>query len=207
MKKNRIFAAFLSLFMILSVSGCAGGNTSDSSSNSSENGIASLLDQGYTCTMSSAEENQWKGVFQKEDSFDSVIKAVAAITDAQYEEYDAISFDDDQADAKTEAFLRSLEDVTVTDITGLIPSQEELDTYVGKTLGDLEQAGFENTGNTNLDGTYTFFYDGPVYCCKVDLKEGTVIEDMDDYSANDLKALEIGAMEFSGFSFGVLDQE
>ncbi|MBQ0037440.1 MAG: hypothetical protein KBS74_02075 [Clostridiales bacterium] len=199
---KKLVSVVLALLMIAALAGCGAEKTE-------ENEITKLYSEGYQCTMSTATEGSWKGVFQKEDSYDTLYMVMAAMSAEEYEAYDAIPYDDEDADAQKEELLGKLSDVTVTDITDKIPTQEELDAYVGKTLGDLENDGFENTGYS-IDDKCLFSYDGPVYCCTVTLDESTkikTVEDLDNYSANDLRALKIAAVEFSGMSSMLLDAE
>lgn len=191
---KKLIAMLLAALMLLALAACG----SKAEDDSAKNEIADLFDEGYVCVMSTSDETQWKGVFQQEESYDKIYMVTADMTAEKYEEFCNIDFDDEDA---LHAILGSLQNVTVTDITDMVPSQAELDAYVGKTIGDLEADGFENSGWSGDPETgYSFFYDGPVYCCAVTPTEGTVIEDMDDYSANDIRALEIGAVEFQGLS-------
>lgn len=197
---KKLTAALLALVMVLMLAACG-------SKPAAENEITNLYDEGFECRASCAYENEWRGMFIKEDSYDVVYKVVAPMTDKQYEEYNNIDYSDEKAEEKQLALLSTLPDVTVTDISDMIPTQEELDAYVGKTIGDLEDDGFYNSGWTGEPGMgYSLYYDGPVYYCMVNLPEGAVIEDMDDYSVNDIRALEIGSMEFLGLSGDILDQ-
>ena len=196
---------FLSLLLIAAASGCGSSNSGTEETGGNE--ISQLFSEGYQCTMSTADESVWRGVFQKEDSWETVYKAEAPLTAELYEAFNA-AFEAEDSEQATQDFLGTLKEVTVTEITDQIPTQEELDSYIGRTLGDLESEGFENSGYLGDEGEgYSFFYDGPLYSCIVSLEEGTVIEDMDDYSANDLRALKIGGMEFTGFSFQLLEEQ
>lgn len=203
---KKILSLILALVTALALVACGAAESGgEEPAPAGENEIAQLLAEGYTCTMSTGEEGKWKGIFQKEDDAQAIVKVVAAMSAEEYAEYEAIDWADEEAEAKTNAVLTKLSDVQVTNVSEMIPTQEELDAYIGMTLGDLELDGFENTGNTNYEGVYSFFYDGPVYCCTVDLAEGTIIEDMDNYSANDLRELVIGKVEYTGISSYILD--
>lgn len=193
---KKIALLLLLLAMTLSLAACGAENTA-------KNAITELYDKGYICTMNMATEECWKGVFQTESTDDEVFLVQASLTKGDYEEFNAIDFEDEDG---MKAFLGKLTDVTVTDISDKIPTQDELDAYVGKTLGDLEEAGFENTGYYGENGINQFFYDGPIYNCTVTLAEGVVVENPDDYSVNDLRALEIGAVEYTGLSDNILEQ-
>lgn len=187
---RKIALLLLLLAMTFALTACGVENTAN-------NEITELYDKGFSCTMSMATEECWKGVFQAEGTDNVVYFAQASLTKSDYEAYTAIDCEDEDG---MKSFLGTLTDVTVTDISDKIPTQDELDAYVGKTLGDLEDAGFENTGFYGEEGINQFFYDGPIYCCTVTLADGVVVEDPDDYSANDLRALEIGAVEYTGLS-------
>lgn len=167
-----------------------------------ENAVTELLDQGYAMTSISADETVWKCLLQKEDNPDTVYVGKAPLTSEKYEKYAAIEFDDTEG---LRGFVAGLEDVTVTDLSDRIPTQEALDAYVGKTVGELEDDGFENSGNITTEDGCELFYDGPEYSCTVTIADGTVIEDWDDYSPNDIRALIIGAVTYTGISPYLLD--
>ena len=197
---KKLTAVILLLIMVLALAAC--GITKPAAKNE----ITDLLDQGYECRGWTADETMWRGMFLKGDSYDEILKVTAPMTEKQYEEFNGY-FDDEDADVKQMAFLGTLTGVEVTDISDMVPAQEELDAYVGKTLGDMEADGFENTGWTGEPETgFSFYYDGPVYYCRVMPAEGTMIEDMDDFSANDIRAIEIGAVEFLGISSTIVEQ-
>lgn len=201
---KKLWTVALACLMLLTLAACV-EKTAAPAGERGNNEIAALYDEGYQCEQTVYDESTWKGIFRMEDSWESVKLVTAKMTKAEYEAISAISFEDENADEKTAVALTNFSDVTVEDVTDLLPTQEELDAYVGKTLGDLEEDGFENTGNSNWDGEYTFYYDGPVYCVAVDLADGVKIEDMDDYSANDLRELSIGKVEMMGLSGALLD--
>ena len=136
---KKLTAVILLLIMVLALAAC--GITKPAAKNE----ITDLLDQGYECRGWTADETMWRGMFLKGDSYDEILKVTAPMTEKQYEEFNGY-FDDEDADAKQMAFLGTLTGVEVTDISDMVPAQEELDAYVGKTLGDMEADSFENTG-------------------------------------------------------------
>ena len=194
---KKVTAILLMIILILALVGC--GTVEDS-----ENEISKLMKEGYSCMMSSASEDMWKGIFYCEGNYDTIYKVVADMSEKEYQAYNDADFNEEIING----ILFGLKNVTVTDISDIVPTQEEMNIYVGKTLGDLEKDGFENTGwlGEEETGINQFFYDGPVYYCKVTLADGVVVEDMDEYSANDLRELEIGSVEFQGISSYLLDQ-
>lgn len=202
---KKFFSILVAVALMFAFTACGTSGTSGTIEKG-DNAIAELYDNGYDCVMSSCTENVWKGVFQKDGSFDEILLAVANMTDEEYKMYDMISFDNEDYEDQHIAIVTSVEDVEITDVTDKVPSQEELDEFVGKTISELEEAGFENMGYTgDEDGVYTFFYEGPVYCVDVGLEDGVLIEDIDDYSANDIRELVIGSMTFTGLSNKFLD--
>lgn len=194
---KKVTAILLMMILILALVGC--GTVEDS-----ENEISKLMKEGYSCMMSSASEDMWKGIFYREGNYDTIYKVVADMSEKEYQAYNDADFNEEIING----ILFGLKNMTVTDISDIVPTQEEMNIYVGKTLGDLEKDGFENTGwlGEEETGINQFFYDGPVYYCKVTLAGGVVVEDMDEYSANDLRELEIGSVEFQGISSYLLDQ-
>lgn len=193
---KKFVSVLVSLIIVLALNGCGAEKTPPQ-----QNLITQLADEGYEYTMTSVTEESWKGVMEKDGQY---LLVTAAMTPALYEDYNNIGFEDDY-DAQMLAFLGSLKDVTSEDITDRVPTQEELDRYIGMTMGELEEDGYEQTGYLGDEGLYSFFYDSDSYCLLVDPIEGTLIEDMDDWSVNDLRGLEIGGVTFLGFSGGILD--
>lgn len=193
---KKLVSVLMTLIIILAASGCGAEKTPPQ-----QNLIMQLADEGYEYTMTSVTEESWKGLMEKDGQY---LLVTAAMTPALYEDYNAIGFEDDY-DKQMLAFLGSLKDVTSEDITDRVPTQEELDRYIGMTMGELEEDGYEQTGYLGDEGVYSFFYDSDSYCLLIDPIEGTLIEDMDDWSVNDLRGLEIGGVTFLGFSGGILD--
>lgn len=193
---KKLVSVLMTLIIILAASGCGAEKTPPQ-----QNLIMQLADEGYEYTMTSVTEESWKGLMENDGQY---LLVTAAMTPALYEDYNNIGFEDDY-DKQMLAFLGSLKDVTSEDITDRVPTQEELDRYIGMTMGELEEDGYEQTGYLGDEGVYSFFYDSDSYCLLIDPIEGTLIEDMDDWSVNDLRGLEIGGVTFLGFSGGILD--
>lgn len=190
---KRIITILLAITLLLNLSGC--NKTTE---------LDKLEEQGYSRTMFVMQDNKWCGLYEKENDAKKY-KVDIELSNSQVDEYNKISFDDEQAEQKQNAIIKKTKNIVVTDISNVVPTQTELDKYIGKTLGDLETDGFENTGWIQNEDSYDFYYDGPVYCCKVTLKAGIVISDLDDYSMNDLRKLEIGKVEYTSLSTNVID--
>lgn len=187
----------LAIIMILAFAACG------EKPEAAKNAMADLYEQGFELRAYSMNEEKFAGMMQKEDSQDLIYKVSAPLTSELYEKINTINAEDDEEAAKN--FYTALENLEVEEIQDLLPTQEELDQYIGKTLGDLEADGYEKSGYSGWEGVYSFYYDGPVWDLSVELKEGTLIEDLDDYSENDLRQLEIGSVTFNSLSFNVID--
>lgn len=201
---KKLTAILLALVMVLSLSACGG-----KAGEMGENEITKLLDDGYYSVMTDVGETEYRGLFMKGDDSATAayIRVSAPMTDKLYQEYNNISWEDEQCEEKQLAVLSRLTDVAVTDVTDRIPTQAELDGYVGKTMGDMENDGFYHSGWTGDPGEgYSFYYDGPLYYCRVIPVGSMEITDMDDYSENDIRAMEVESIEFMGFSGGILDE-
>ena len=204
---NKIIKTLLAICLLLTVSACGNNKQPEPEQEVQKNEMAKLFEEGYSCNSSTYMDNSWHGMFIKDNDYSSTYKVEATLTDEKRTELEEIDFFDEGADKKTQAVLETLTDVVITDISDMVPSQEDLDQYIGKTIGDLENDGFENSGYFQDENTYNFYYDGPVYGCLVYLKEGTEILDIDDYSANDIRELEIGHLEFQYLSSRIIDFE
>lgn len=197
---KKIIALLLSFLLMCVLGGCGGAQTTDG------NEITDLYNQGYEASNTSYDETSWAGIFQKDGGWDSVFLVTAGMTPEKYEELSAIGFDDEDYDAKQREFLGKLTDVTVTDITDKIPGQDELDKYIGMTIGELENEGFERSGFIGDPETgYEFFVDGPDFTVTVAVEGGETMGDMDNYSENDIRGLKISAVRFTGVSSKILE--
>ncbi len=213
MKKSirKLSVLVLVLALLCALTAC-GGNTSSEpvpgeTTEYGDNAIAELLNKGYEIVQTTCDETVWKGVLKKGEGWDDIYLAEATMTSELYAKYDGISFDDEDYDAKKIAFVTYLEDAKTTDISDKVPTQEELNkSFIGKTIGEIEEEGYEDTGYTSDPdtGETSFYYDGPEYCVTISPELGTRI-DMDDMSKNDIRKIVIAKVEFQSLSGRLLD--
>ena len=138
----------------------------------------------------------------KDESLETIYKATAPFTKELYEQYEAIDWEDEAA---YKNLYCSLENVTVEDITYLIPTEEDLKSYAGMKFGELDDLGWYSSGWSGGEGeAYTFYYDGPVFYCSIIPEEN--VTDVDDLSVNDMKELTIKEMQFQGISGSIIEQ-
>lgn len=76
------------------------------------------------------------------DAGDSIIRTVSKMELSIRDEFGELDFEDPDYEAKETAILADLELISAEDITSDVLSQEELDSYVGKTGQDMYDAGF-----------------------------------------------------------------
>lgn len=167
-----------------------------------ENQITGLLDQGYACTSSMCSDSKWAAFFENEDSH---LVVTAPLSKAQVNSYDKLDVLADNYEDQQRKFMAGITDMNIIDVSDQEPSQDDLDAYIGRTFGDLESDGFENSGYYQSDNNVVFFYDGDIFTVEITPEAVIAIDDMDDYSVNDLRALKIGSIEFTGFSSNILD--
>ena len=108
-------------------------------------------------------------------------------------------FDEDQL-KKYNEIVTSIPECTVTSMNELLPDENEALKFVGKTIKDLEDAGYERMGYMFNDDGCVFFADGPFYSLNVKTDEIITDETIDNYSENDIQELTITQIEITGFS-------
>ena len=123
---KKLLAAVSAFAVVLALTACG--------AEPAENEISKLMNEGYNCMASTACENVWKGLFYQEDNYDTIYKVVANMSDKEYQAYNDADFDEEIINK----ILFGLTEVEVTDISDMVPTQEEMDVYVGKTIGDME---------------------------------------------------------------------
>ena len=192
MKKFTI--TILAIIMAFTFAACSSDKTD-------QNPIAELYaNEEYTAGATSCGDGEWKGVFYNED-YSDVKLVVAKMTDEETEAYDAVDFVADDAEEQQLAIIFKLQDVTVTDISDKVPTQEDLEaTWVGKKCGDFEDAGFYNSGNTcdeNDPSSLELYYDGPDYCVAVGFGKNFK-KTLDELSPKDIRGLKVASIRMTG---------
>ena len=105
-----------------------------------------------------------------------------------------LSWEDEDHDAKLQELISPLEIIRYENLDDMIPAQAELDVYVGKTLKDMLDDGWYNSG-WNLEDMEFWMGKGPFnYVVAV---EGTV-ENYEDFQDEDMYPLVIKSVTYSG---------
>lgn len=168
------------------------------------NGLLGYYRDGYDFRMSTVDENSnLKAIYVAEDGRHA-ISLKATMTEEEKEAYDAIDFWDESGAYKRVLLLDSLEGAVIEDISDLVPTDEELETFVGKTVRELEEAGYKeeyhNVWENECDGYYS---NGRISV----FISATNPDKPDDYniSEDEISSLIIQMISFFDFEFGLIE--
>ena len=188
---KRIIKLTLVLLMLISVCAC---------SNKKQNELAPLFEEGYQVTQTSYCDGVWKAMFSKEGSvFDSYLVELK-MDQETFDKLFEIDIFEEEGEKQFKDIVTYLPDCTISSLKDEIPSEDEFDKYIGKTILDLENDGYERSGNIYSEDGCIFFADGDKYSLNVRVDENITFETMDDYSENDIRELIIKEIEFTSFS-------
>lgn len=204
---KRLFVLVWAAIVILSLCACGSEDVFADNSQAEEEttlSIAELEEDGYV-RISNEFGEDYRALYAKWDENGNSIyrKVVAPVTPEQYKAYYSIEWDDEQRGEKIQAILASLEDVSVKDVSDMVPTREELDSYIGKTIGEMESLGFAELGwQESQDGTYFFHLDGSLIFLNATIEVPG--KAMEECSEDEILALTITHVSFSGFSKAIL---
>lgn len=123
-----------------------------------------------------------------------IYQARASFDDAFYQAYEDLDMMDDHYEDDYTALVSPLEITEIIDLTDRIPSQEEMDTVIGKTGEELFEEGWYNSG-WNLD-TMEFYMVKGLFTCKMVMEGET--GDYDEFDEDDLAGLVVKSVSFEG---------
>ena len=206
MKKTFVFVLAIVMLFALSACGPKDANFTGSVIDNNKSEITKAFDEGYESMMSSVEDNVFRAVLQKDGAFEDILLVVGEMTDEQYEEYRDLDWSEEDDLEKIKAILGNMTNVRSKVIFDLVPSQEELDSYIGKSIAELEDLGFENSGYIDSEINHTYFYDGTLYSINVVVDKGDITEEYDNLTREDFEKIIIESVEFQGFSYRLLDK-
>ena len=203
MKKG--LALVLALMLMISVL-AACGQTGENSTGDTEGAqgpvsgtaaIESLETIGDAMALESAEFRQSSGeanrfvyVFGLDGTY---YRVIAPMTDEEFQEFMDLDYDDPDYDAKLEKVIGPLKIEKWENLNDIIPAQEELDQWIGKTGQELFDAGWTNSG-WNLDNMEFWMDYGPFMYTVV--MEGTV-ENVEDFDEEDIAPLVVKSVTYN----------
>ena len=194
---KKIIKLLLALLTVLCLYACGGKQE--------KNELASLYEKGYETTMSSLTEEKWYGLLQKDYSFEDIYKVEISIDQNTYNKLFEIDTFEEAGAKKFNEILTTIQDCKVTPMADKVPNKDDFSIYIGKTIQDLENDGYERSGYFFDEEGCVFFADGPDYSINVQVNEVITDVSIDDYSENDIRALTIKDIKFSNFSFNIFD--
>ena len=199
-------ALFLTLILMISVlAGC--GQTGEESSGGTDGAagepvsgtaaiesLATIGDamalEGAEFRQSSGQDNRFTYVFGLEGTY---YRVMAPMTDEEFQAFMDLEFDDPDYDAKLEKVIGPLKIDMWENLNDMIPPQEELDQWVGKTGQELFDAGWTNSG-WNLDDMEFWMDYGPFMYTVV--MDGTV-ENVEDFDEEDIAPLVVKSVTYN----------
>lgn len=202
MKKTLVWS--LALLLILSLlAGCgqtggSGGSTAAETAASGTAAIEGFKTLGDAPALGTTEGEQYamtQGWFIYAFTLDGThYRVIAQMPEDVYNEAFDLDWSDEDHDAKLQELISPIEIVRYENLDDMIPAQEELDVYVGKTLQDMFDEGWYNSG-WNLEDMVFWMNHGPFnYAVAV---EGTV-ENYDDFDEEDMGPLVIKSVTYEG---------
>ena len=128
-------------------------------------------------------------------------------TEEQYEAYNALDYMADDYFDQMVACYKELAIVDCVDFTAAILTEEERNALIGKTVGELVDEGFENSGWSMYDDEAYLFMEKMLmdYSVKITLPEGFDIES--DFEFEDLYDAVVEEVEFEDASFSAIPME
>ncbi|MDO5440784.1 MAG: hypothetical protein Q4F12_04535 [Erysipelotrichaceae bacterium] len=189
------------LVVLLSTCLCACNNNK----NKQPNEIASLYEQGYEAEQTILFDSSWIALFMKDHDYHDAYKVVVKMDEKTYDKIIQCDTFEEEGLKQFLDIIEYLPNCTVTSMNDELPKEGELDQYIGKTIKDLEDEGYERTGYYLAEDGCLFYADGYKYSVLIQVEEVIKPEEMSYYSDYDLGQLTVKSMEFLGFSYRVLD--
>lgn len=202
---KKIINLLLVLLTVSCLCACSNATTNSEDKPVEKNEVASLYEQGYDVTQSSFMENKWVAIYEKDFSMNDAYKVELDMDQETFDKLFELDTFDEEGQKQYREIIESLPGCVITSMNDLLPSEDEFDKYVGKTILDLENDGYERTGYTYDDDGCIFFLEGQKYALYVTVDEVITYETIDDYSENDIRALTIKSVECNGFSYKIFD--
>ncbi|MBR1759027.1 MAG: hypothetical protein IJ744_09950 [Lachnospiraceae bacterium] len=150
-------------------------------------------DAGNAGLLSIMQGDEYIGICQKDGRY---YQLKASFTGEAVEAWNNLDYDADDYDDQLKAVYDLMKVEECWDFTQTLPKQEEMDVYVGKTVGELFAEGFEGSGWVVDEDAFLYLAkDGFVYKMQVTLPDGFDTED--DIEYEDFSDAVIQSVEFS----------
>ena len=125
---------------------------------------------------------------------DVIYRAVADFPEEIADAYYALDWDDEEYETKKRELIGQLEVLRIENLTESAPSQEEMDALVGKTVQELFDEGWYNSG-WNFEDMVLYMNHG-IYSFNLGFE--TEITDYSEFDDDDLGPLVVTSVEYTG---------
>lgn len=194
---KKLIKVLLSALLLTCLCACSKPDVED---NDIKNELANIIEQGYEIRQTSFQDNKWKAIYELDENYKDAYKVELTMNQETFDKlFELDTFDEEQLKQYNE-IVTSISECTVTPMKDLLEDESEVLSFIGKTIKDLEDAGYERMGNVYDDDGCVFFADGPFYSINIKTDEVITFETMDNYSENDIRELTISGIEITGFS-------
>lgn len=199
---KKLIKVLLLTLLITCVCACSSNKTETSTS---KNELASIIEKGYEVRQTSYQDNKWKAIYEKEGNYKDAYKVELTMDQETYDKLFELDILDYDQIKQFNEIVTSIPECTITPMSELLEDESQVLNFVGKTIKDLEDAGYERMGNLYEEDGCIFFADGPFYSINIKTDEVITFETMDNYSENDIRELTITGIEITGFSYYVFN--
>ena len=158
---KKLIITLLTLMLLVSL--CACGGSQPAPANSEISTVQDLIDNNYMNMSYTIQDGSFRAFFVSEDMSSSYYLLTAPTTSAVEEAYEALDILDDDYDEKLNNFLLSLDKAKLENLNDRIPDEAELKRLVGKTLGELQDEGFEENSSFYSEDEVSFSYGNRTY--------------------------------------------
>lgn len=165
--------------------------------------VKKLLDNGYRVTATNGQNEVLKMILSNDERI-SFFQLDACLNNEQQKQFVGLDPFKENYEQELQNFLLSIEQIKIRDISDLIPAQDDLDVYVGKTIGDLTENGFERAGWEGSGQRFFFIYSNTVYECRVKVEDAADIKDPELLQEAEISAMIIKSVEFMDLSWNVI---
>lgn len=189
-----LFILTLSVLVVFGMVGCS------KKEETTEMTIDKLYAEGYCVNMSSlsGDVGTWKAYYVKDGDWSSPYLVEIPMSQDQFNKLFEAETDEDQ-----QKMICSMKDIKITDMKAQVPPKDKIDQYVGKTLSEVEEAGYFVSGSTEGE-------DGNVlvdctkedeYVIKVTFNESITWDEFESGNV-DYSTLTVKEATFAGFGEG-----
>ncbi|MBO7703456.1 MAG: hypothetical protein J6S26_03335 [Solobacterium sp.] len=181
---KRVITILMTAFLLV---GCGSGSASAQPANTQDSSAALDITTFKTMGDAFAHTDQDRQRAYSDDTYIYVFetngnyyRAVSKMTPEVLEQLQALDFFDEEHDKKEMEIAGALELESIENLSDQIPSQEELDKYVGKTGQNLLDEGWTEGMGYSLDDMEFWLYHGP-FCYAVVFESDKKYENTDDF--------------------------